>query len=99
MTVTIALRASMIVFVACAVAGCFPCATRHIADQNGTWHRISPRLLAEYGCGSFTRVVDAHDMVEWCTARGLGDGIAADAVPGCRPGETPGGCELFWVCE
>lgn len=81
------------------LTACFPCATRTLATPNGEWHRIMPSLLSEYGCGSFLGVASARDMSEWCVAHGLGETVASDVIPGCRPSETPGGCEFFWVCE
>jgi hypothetical protein len=37
--------------------------------------------------------------IAWCVAQNLGDTVSSEVAPGCRPGESVGGCERFWVCE
>jgi len=76
-----------------------PCATRHVAAPQGEWHRISPDLLAEYGCGSFVGVASVDDMAAWCLQHGLGETATADVLPECAQRGTIEGCDFFWVCE
>jgi hypothetical protein len=79
--------------------GCDRCFGLRLASPQGELRRIDRGYIRTYGCESFDEVASTDDMIAWCVDHNLGDTIAADVNPPCRPGESPGGCELFWVCE
>lgn len=82
------------------VLGCDRCYGLRVRSANGgDAHRINQAYVRTYGCATFAEVTTTEDLIPWCVAHGLGDTVAADVAPGCRPGESAGGCELFWVCE
>jgi hypothetical protein len=84
---------------ALALLGCDRCYALRVTSANGESHRLSQSMVRTYGCESFAEVRTTDDLIAWCEERELGDTVSADVAPGCRPGESAGGCERFWVCE
>ena len=70
-----------------------------LSSPNHEVRRISRAYIDTYGCATFAEMRTTDPFLDWCVAVGLGDTVSGDVTVGCRPGETPGGCEFFWVCE
>ncbi len=92
-------RKHSMLLVALLLVGCDRCYALRVTSPSGESHRIEQSYPRTYGCESFAEVRTAEDMTAWCVEHDRGDTVAADVAPGCRPGESAGGCELFWVCE
>lgn len=95
-------KISMVVLALC-LLGCCPdrksCEDQVLVSPNGEARRISPAYIERYGCATFADMATTDPFLDWCVGEGLGETVSGDVRLGCRPGETPGGCELYWVCE